>query len=78
MIDGHGAGNDHRQIGGSGLKATHLAAQAIKCNEAEIIIAGGQENMSVRACHQSRSSSFRSTHSAASVPAAPESKYRLT
>jgi acetyl-CoA C-acetyltransferase len=31
---------------GSGLKATHLAAQAIKCGDAEIIIAGGQENMS--------------------------------
>ena len=31
---------------GSGLKATHLAAQAIKCGDAEIVIAGGQENMS--------------------------------
>lgn len=31
---------------GSGLKATHLAAQALKCADAEIIIAGGQENMS--------------------------------
>ncbi|GJI96843.1 acetyl-CoA acetyltransferase [Duganella caerulea] len=31
---------------GSGLKATHLAAQAIKAGDAEIIIAGGQENMS--------------------------------
>jgi len=31
---------------GSGLKATHLAAQAIKCGDAQIIIAGGQENMS--------------------------------
>jgi len=31
---------------GSGLKATHLAAQAIKCGDADIIIAGGQENMS--------------------------------
>src|SRR5271156_2760509 len=31
---------------GSGLKATHLAAQAIKCGDADIIIAGGQESMS--------------------------------
>ena len=31
---------------GSGLKATHLAAQAIRCGDADIIIAGGQENMS--------------------------------
>lgn len=32
---------------GSGLKAVHLAAQAIKCGDAKIIIAGGQENMSM-------------------------------
>ena len=31
---------------GSGLRATHLAAQAIQCGDAEIVIAGGQENMS--------------------------------
>jgi acetyl-CoA C-acetyltransferase len=31
---------------GSGLKSVHLAAQAIKCGDAEVIIAGGQENMS--------------------------------
>jgi len=31
---------------GSGLKATHLAAQAIKAGDADIVIAGGQENMS--------------------------------
>ncbi|MGN6581371.1 MAG: acetyl-CoA C-acetyltransferase [Bordetella sp.] len=31
---------------GSGLKAVMLAAQAIKCGDAEIVIAGGQENMS--------------------------------
>ncbi len=31
---------------GSGLRATHLAAQAIKAGDAEIVIAGGQENMS--------------------------------
>jgi acetyl-CoA C-acetyltransferase len=34
------------KVCGSGLKATHLAAQAIKCGDADIIIAGGQENMS--------------------------------
>jgi len=34
------------KVCGSGLKATHLAAQAIKCGDANIIIAGGQENMS--------------------------------
>ncbi len=32
---------------GSGLKAVHLAAQAIQCGDADIIIAGGQENMSL-------------------------------
>ncbi|RQW27969.1 acetyl-CoA C-acetyltransferase [Rhodobacteraceae bacterium CH30] len=31
---------------GSGLRATHLAAQAIANGDAEIVIAGGQENMS--------------------------------
>ncbi|MCU0870561.1 MAG: acetyl-CoA C-acetyltransferase [Burkholderiales bacterium] len=31
---------------GSGLKATHLAAQAIRAGDADIVIAGGQENMS--------------------------------
>jgi len=31
---------------GSGLRATHLAAQAIKAGDASIVIAGGQENMS--------------------------------
>lgn len=35
---------------GSGLKALHLATQAIQCGEADIVIAGGQENMS-RAPH---------------------------
>jgi acetyl-CoA C-acetyltransferase len=34
------------KVCGSGLKATHLAAQAIKLGDANIIIAGGQENMS--------------------------------
>jgi len=34
------------KVCGSGLKATHLAAQAILCGDADIVIAGGQENMS--------------------------------
>ena len=34
------------KVCGSGLKATHLAAQAIRCGDAAIVIAGGQENMS--------------------------------
>jgi acetyl-CoA C-acetyltransferase len=34
------------KVCGSGLKATHLATQAIRCGDANIIIAGGQENMS--------------------------------
>ena len=34
------------KVCGSGLKATHLGAQAIRCGDADIIIAGGQENMS--------------------------------
>ena len=37
------------KVCGSGLKATHLAAQAIKAGDAEIVIAGGQENMSISA-----------------------------
>ncbi len=35
------------KVCGSGLKAVHFAAQAIRCGDAEIIIAGGQENMSL-------------------------------
>ncbi len=34
------------KVCGSGLKAVQLAAQAIRCGDADIIIAGGQENMS--------------------------------
>jgi acetyl-CoA C-acetyltransferase len=34
------------KVCGSGLKAVHLATQSIKCGDAQIIIAGGQENMS--------------------------------
>ena len=34
------------KVCGSGLKALHLAAQAIRCGDAEVIIAGGMENMS--------------------------------
>ncbi|HYE37773.1 acetyl-CoA C-acetyltransferase [Methylocaldum sp.] len=35
------------KVCGSGLKAVQLAAQAIRCGDAEIVIAGGQENMSL-------------------------------
>ncbi len=35
------------KVCGSGLKTVHLAAQAIKCGDADIIVAGGQENMSL-------------------------------
>lgn len=34
------------KVCGSGLKAVQLAYQAISCGDAEVIIAGGQENMS--------------------------------
>lgn len=34
------------KVCGSGLKATHLAAQSIMCGDASIVVAGGQENMS--------------------------------
>ncbi|MBC54903.1 MAG: acetyl-CoA C-acyltransferase [Gammaproteobacteria bacterium] len=34
------------KVCGSGLKAVHLAAQAILCGDAEMIVAGGMENMS--------------------------------
>ena len=35
------------EVCGSGLKAVMLAAQAIRDGDAEIVIAGGQENMSL-------------------------------
>ncbi len=35
------------KVCGSGLKAVHLAAQAIRCGDAHAIVAGGQENMSL-------------------------------
>ena len=35
------------KVCGSGLKAVQLATQAIRCGDADIIIAGGQENMSM-------------------------------
>jgi len=34
------------KVCGSGLKAVMLAAQALRCGDADIVIAGGQENMS--------------------------------
>jgi acetyl-CoA C-acetyltransferase len=35
------------KVCGSGLKAMHLATQALRCGDADIILAGGQENMSI-------------------------------
>lgn len=35
------------KVCGSGLKAVALAAQAIRCRDCEVVIAGGQENMSL-------------------------------
>ncbi|WP_339490348.1 acetyl-CoA C-acetyltransferase [Pseudomonas sp. EL_65y_Pfl2_R95] len=35
------------KVCGSGLKALHLGAQAIRCGDADVIIAGGMENMSL-------------------------------
>ncbi|HPI20296.1 MAG TPA: acetyl-CoA C-acetyltransferase, partial [Candidatus Kapabacteria bacterium] len=35
------------KVCGSGLKAVMLADQAIKCSDAELVIAGGQESMSL-------------------------------
>ena len=35
------------KVCGSGLKALHLGTQAIRCGDAEVIIAGGQESMSL-------------------------------
>lgn len=34
------------KVCGSGLKAVHMAVQAIRCGDAEMMIAGGQESMS--------------------------------
>lgn len=33
------------KVCGSGMKAVHMAVQAIRCGDAELVIAGGQENM---------------------------------
>ncbi|SDI01685.1 acetyl-CoA C-acetyltransferase [Pseudomonas benzenivorans] len=35
------------KVCGSGLKAVQLAVQAIRCGDAELVLAGGQENMSL-------------------------------
>ena len=37
------------KVCGSGLKAVQLATQAIRCGDADVVIAGGQENMSASA-----------------------------
>ena len=35
------------KVCGSGMKAVHMAVQAIRCGDADLIIAGGQENMNM-------------------------------
>ena len=35
------------KVCGSGLKSVHLAAQAIRCGDASVVVAGGQESMSM-------------------------------
>ncbi|MAW64159.1 MAG: acetyl-CoA C-acyltransferase [Acidobacteria bacterium] len=45
-LSDHVAALTINKVCGSGLKAVHLAAQAIACGDAEVIIAGGQESMS--------------------------------
>jgi acetyl-CoA C-acetyltransferase len=35
------------KVCGSGLKSVHLALQSVLCGDAEVVIAGGQENMSL-------------------------------
>ena len=35
------------KVCGSGMKSVQLAVQAVKCGDAEIVVAGGQENMSL-------------------------------
>ncbi|WP_263140079.1 acetyl-CoA C-acetyltransferase [Pseudomonas sp. RIT-PI-AD] len=35
------------KVCGSGLKALHLATQAIRCGDADVVVAGGMENMSL-------------------------------
>jgi acetyl-CoA C-acetyltransferase len=35
------------KVCGSGLKSVHLAAQAVRCGDAAIVVAGGQESMSL-------------------------------
>jgi acetyl-CoA C-acetyltransferase len=37
------------KVCGSGLKAVHLAAQAVRLGDADVVVAGGQENMSASA-----------------------------
>src|SRR5690554_2922735 len=47
------------KVCGSGLKALHLGAQAMRCGDAEVIIAGGQENMRDRKSTRLNSSHVR-------------------
>jgi acetyl-CoA C-acetyltransferase len=48
---------------GSGLKAVMLAAQAIRCGDADIVVAGGQENMSASPRHRDAIGSAWATRS---------------
>ena len=43
----HSPATTINMVCGSGLKAVHLAMQAIMCHDADIVVAGGQENMSI-------------------------------
>jgi len=43
----HSPATTINMVCGSGLKAVHLAMQAIMCHDADIVVAGGQENMSL-------------------------------
>jgi len=35
------------KVCGSGMKAVHMAVQAIRCGDADLVVAGGQENMNL-------------------------------
>jgi acetyl-CoA C-acetyltransferase len=43
----HSPATTINMVCGSGLKAVHLAMQSVLCNDARIVVAGGQENMSL-------------------------------
>ena len=43
----HSPATTINMVCGSGLKAVHLAMQSVICGDAEVVVAGGQENMSL-------------------------------